>query len=451
MSQDSNDRMELCILQPLNYIYCFIHSIISYILQMSNLTRNQGFMAHLIYLKSALLIDLKCTEHWGRFCTFEAKSVSNVLCLKCTESVHLRQILYIWGQIGFKCSTFEANSVHLRPILCERGRFSLKCTESASNVQNRPQMFSASNVELLRLILYIWGQMRQILFDVKWGIYCLTSNEAKWGRYCFMSNEVPMRQILFDIKWGDNEQILFDTKWGQMRQILFDIKWGGNEAETVWCQMRQILLDIKWGTNEADTVWHQMRQILFDAKWGQMRHIYCLTSNEAPMRQKLFDIKWGANEADVHLRPILYIWGQIDSVHLNHTWITWEKKLSVPQMLNILYIWGRFCTFEAKSASNLVHWGNLSQSERICLKCSYIWGRFGLKSTESVSMYIHFRQKFQDLALLIAIAQSDSPKQMGSMVLYIWIIYTVPTRFRLVSDRLKIVVRNGARTMWTNH
>ena len=139
-------------------------------------------------------------------------------------NVHLRQ------------RTFEANSVHLMPILCKRGQFGLKCTESASNVQDQPQMFSASNVQHLRQNLYIWGQISLKCTELASNVLCLKC-------WTFDADSVHLRpdeaEIVLDIKWGQMRKILFDVKWGQKRQSLFEAKWGrycltSNEANTVW-------------------------------------------------------------------------------------------------------------------------------------------------------------------------------------------------------------------------
>ena len=53
---------------------------------------------------------------------------------------------------------------------------------------------------------------------------------------------------------------------------------------------------------------------------------------------------WGRS---VHLRPIFSDWLRQ---------ITWENKLNLPQMYGILYIWGRFCTFEAEFLKRTALW-----------------------------------------------------------------------------------------------
>ena len=56
--------------------------------------------------------------------------------------------------------------------------------------------------------------------SLSWPLSPLSASPALFGPLG------QMRQILFNVKWGPMRSILFDVKKGQMRQILFDVKWG---------------------------------------------------------------------------------------------------------------------------------------------------------------------------------------------------------------------------------
>ena len=87
---------------------------------------------------------------------------------------------------------------------------------------------------------------------------------------------------------------------------------------------------------------------------------------------------------------IYQLYGSASNVQLSD-WlrqITWENELNLPQMYEILDIWGRFCTFEADSSNvQLSDW----LRDRIGLKCTYIWGQifkfltFDTSSTSDIS------------------------------------------------------------------
>ena len=120
-------------------------------LRMPEVTRNQGFMAHLIYLKTiylSALLKLASNVRIGLKCTESASNVQR------ENSVHLRPILYtfeadslyIWGRF----------SIHLRQILYTHRSCSLIGSEASHEKINYlclkcadwPQMYreSASNV-----------------------------------------------------------------------------------------------------------------------------------------------------------------------------------------------------------------------------------------------------------------------------------------------------------------
>ena len=211
-------------------------------------------------------IGLKCTE-----------LASNVLCLKCTESVHLRPIctfeanLYIWGTVHLTqyiwgqsvhlrpICTFDAEyiwgqSVHLRPI----------CTFEANlyiwgTVHLRHSTFEAVH---LRPILYIWGQ------SVHLRPICTFEAQYIWGQFCtFEANSVHLRPICtFEAQyiWGTvhlrqyiwGQFCTFEANlyiWGTVHLRLIPYIWGWFLyiwGRFLYVHLRQI--PYIWGTFEAD-------------------------------------------------------------------------------------------------------------------------------------------------------------------------------------------------------
>ena len=289
---------------------------------------------------------------WGQFCTFEANLYI------WGQSVHLRPILYIWGQ-----------SVHLRPIctfeanLYIWGQF---CTFEAN-------LYIWGTVHL-RPILYIWGQsvhLRHSTFEAQyiWGQFCtFEANLYIWGT-------VHLRPILYI--------------WGQSVHLRPICTFEANSVH-----LRPIC------TFEAQYIWGtvHLRPILYI--WGQSVHFRPICTFQANL------YIWGT----VHFRPIctfeanLYIWGQ--SVHLRHSTFeavhlrpirTFEAKSVHLRPIRTFeadpYIWGRVRTFEA--VQNQPQMYRLASNVQLCdwlrqitwqnkLNRPQMYG-LGLKCTESAS------------------------------------------------------------------
>ena len=98
---------------------------------------------------------------WGRF----SIHLRLILYIWGQFSIYLRPILYIWGRVNLFCHVMPLShnetAVHLRQNLSGQSDSCTFEADSASNVQNRPQMYStesASNVQRISLkCTYIRG------------------------------------------------------------------------------------------------------------------------------------------------------------------------------------------------------------------------------------------------------------------------------------------------------